>query len=140
MKPRALFATVALAMLGTSALAQGITVTIGGKPLAFPDQGPVMRQGRVLVPLRGIFERLGAGLDWYPETQKLVAMREGRTVSLIVGETDAYIDEKLVLLDSAPVLMHGRLMVPLRFVSQGLGANVKWDRKSRTVTIDPPKA
>ncbi len=138
MKLGAHFATVALSMLGPSALAQRIAVTVAGKPLVFADQAPVMRQGRVLVPLRGIFERLGAGLDWYPETRKLVAMREGRTVSLIVGETDAYVDEKLIILDSAPILMRGRIMVPLRFVGQGLGAQVHWNRKNRSVTITGP--
>ena len=99
------------------------------------DQPPVIENGRTLVPMRGIFETLGASVEWEAETQSILASRSGTTVELEIGDNTAYVNGESVALSVPPKVINGRTVVPLRFVSESLGADVGWDSGSRTVRI-----
>jgi len=115
--------------------AQGmIRVFIDGQPVNF-DVPPSMIQGRVLVPLRGIFERLGATVDYDPRSQHIVAVRGGQTVELTVGSRQARVNNSPSLLDVPAFTINGRTMVPLRFISEALGAGVQWVAANQTILI-----
>ena len=114
------------------AQAQDITVVVNGQQVGF-DQPPVERSGRVFVPLRGVFERLGASVVY--DNGVINATGDGRTISLKIGSNVAIVDGAQEMIDVAPFLVGDRTLVPLRFVSQALGANVDWDNTSSTVTI-----
>jgi len=116
-----------------------IRVIVNGEELAF-DVPPVEVGGRLLVPLRGVFERLGATVLWEPSTQRITAATASRTIELVMGRREAAVDGKLVLLDIPPMVVGGRTMVPLRFVSEALGAYVQWQATARTVLITLPTA
>lgn len=111
-----------------------IRVYVDGQPLSF-DVPPNMIQGRVLVPLRGIFERLGATVDFDPRTQHIVAVRGPQTVELTIGSRQARVNSNAALLDVPAFTIAGRTMVPLRFISESLGANVQWVEASQTILI-----
>ena len=111
-----------------------VKVFVDSSPVYF-DQPPVMVNGRVLVPLRGVFERLGATVTWDPASQTVMAQRAATTVSLRIGSPQAFVDGQPQYLDVPPMLVGGRTMVPLRFVSQALGAGVTWDAASSSVLI-----
>lgn len=117
-----------------------ITVVVNGQPIAFDNEQPRAMNGRVLVPLRGIFERLGATVDWDPANQTVTASRRSRVIRLTVGERDAAVDSKDVELDVPATLINGSTMVPLRFVSEALGADVQWRGELAEVDITPPVA
>lgn len=102
------------------------TVTVDGQTLAF-DVPPVVEQGRTLVPLRAIFEALGADVNWDPATQTVTGTKVATTVKLIIGSTTAYVSGEAVTLEVPGKIMDGRTLVPLRFVGEGLGANVVYD-------------
>ncbi|MBM3471369.1 MAG: copper amine oxidase N-terminal domain-containing protein, partial [Armatimonadetes bacterium] len=89
-----------------------IRVIVNGEELAF-DVPPVEVGGRLLVPLRGVFERLGATVLWEPSTQRITAATASRTIELVMGRREAAVDGKLVLLDIPPMVVGGRTMVPL---------------------------
>ncbi|HEX6988348.1 MAG TPA: copper amine oxidase N-terminal domain-containing protein, partial [Bacillota bacterium] len=91
--------------------------------------------GRTMLPMRVIFDALGATVAWDQATQTATAERGGRTVRLTVGDRTAQVGGTWVTLDVPPVLVGGRILVPLRFVSEAFGAHVQWDPASRTVTI-----
>ena len=110
----------------------GYRVTVNGKSL--PD-GAVIRDNRVLVPMRPIFEALGIPVQWFPENHKVVATKGTKIVSLVIGENFAYNPDP-VPLDYPPRIMNGRVMVPLRFVSETLGAKVAWDRDTKVAAVD----
>ncbi len=129
----ALALLLAVASAGTAA-AEAITVIVDGAALAL-DVPPVQIAGRVLVPLRGIFERLGAQVVFDPVAQTVTATRDAVTVVLRLGSREARINQRIVLLDIPPLALRGRTMVPLRFVSEALGARVDWDERTRTVLI-----
>lgn len=123
------FGVVALA----PALAQrNVTVVANGSAIGF-DQPPVLRAGRVFVPLRGVFERLGATVVY--ANGDINAQGNGRDVHLHIGQTQATVNGQSVYMDVAPFLVGARTLVPLRFVAQALGATVNWDASNSTVYI-----
>ena len=121
-----------LTLLAAPALAQSVTVMVNGSPITF-DQPPVMRAGRVYVPLRGVFQQLGATVVY--ANGIINAQGNGRSVHLRIGSNQATINGSPVSLDSPPFLVGARTLVPLRFVSQALGANVNWNNANSTVYI-----
>lgn len=134
--PRAtLFAALGLGLLPLPASAQdgsGLNIDVNGAVVAF-DQPSVERAGRVYVPLRGVFERLGATVAY--ANGRIDATSGTHTIDLRVGSTDATIDGAPEHLDSPPLLEGGRALVPLRLVSQALGAAVSYDASARTIRV-----
>jgi hypothetical protein len=114
--------------------AQTTQVIVDGQRVFF-DQPPAVIGGRMLVPLRGVFERLGAAVEWTPATNTVRAARPGAEVQLTVGLRQAVVNGRAVLLDVAPMIVGGRTLVPLRFVSEAMGARVDWDPATAVVYI-----
>lgn len=117
----------------TPARAQSVTINVNGQVVNF-DQPPVERAGRVFVPLRGVFERLGASVVY--ANGQINAQGNGRSISLHIGSHQAVVNGQSVTMDVAPFLIGARTLVPLRFIAQSLGATVNYDNGSRTVYIN----
>jgi copper amine oxidase-like protein len=111
-----------------------IQVYVDGQVVNFDVPATVI-DGRVLVPLRGVFERLGATVDYDASTQHIVALRGNQAVELTIGSRQARVNNLPALLDVPAFTIAGRTMVPLRFVSESLGAGVQWVDASRTILI-----
>ncbi len=112
-----------------------ITVVLDGESMSF-DVPPMMIEGRTMVPVRGIFEALGAEITWDPQNRKIVATTKDVQVVLYANNQNARINDANVQLDVPATIMDGRTFVPLRFVSESLGANVEWDHASNTAIIE----
>ena len=123
----------ALAALPVLAAAQSVTVIVNGQRMNF-TQPPIERSGRVFVPLRGVFEQLGASVVY--SNGQINATGNGRTISLMIGSTQATVAGQPTLMDVAPFIVGATTYVPLRFISQALGASVNWDNSTSTVTIN----
>jgi len=115
--------------------AQPITVMLNDKQLQFDVQS-VVENDRVLVPLRTVFEALGAVVDYDATTETIIASKGQTRIRLQTFATHGYINEEAIRLDALAKVIQGRTMVPLRFVSEALGAGVEWDAVSRTVKIN----
>ncbi|MDN4079182.1 stalk domain-containing protein [Paenibacillus polymyxa] len=111
-----------------------IKVIINGVTQQY-TQSPVVSQNTTLVPLRGVFESLGAQVEWDSKAKKVTASKNDDTLTLNIGSKLAYKNSNPVQLDAATQIQKGQVLVPLRFVSQSLGAKVNWDQRTRTVTI-----
>ena len=118
-----------------SASAQGIQVRVNGEPVRFTGIGPQSIEGRVLVPLRGVLEKLGAHVGWVPSTSTVVASRGNMDMQLKIGSRTARVNGREVPLDVPAMMLAGSTMVPLRFVGETLGADVRWDNATQTVLI-----
>ena len=127
-------------VVATGAEAQGISVVVDGKPLAFQGAGAQRLNGRVMVPMRGTFEALGATVEWLPATRTAVAKKGDVNLELTIGERIAKLNGKDVLLDVPATVLKGSTMVPLRFIGEALIADLVWDSRTRTVRISslPP--
>ena len=111
------------------------SVMLNGQPLA-TSIPPLVENGRTLVPMRDIFEALGATVVWNPNDRSITAQREATHVSLQIGSKTARVDDRNVWLDQAPTVSNGSTLVPLRFVSEALGAQVAWNGGQRVVNIE----
>ncbi|MGN1097595.1 MAG: stalk domain-containing protein, partial [Clostridia bacterium] len=99
------------------------------------DVAPVIVNDRVLVPVRAIFESLGASVEWNDATKTAKAEKDGLVIELTVDSNTAAVNNQPKVLDVPAQIMNGRTMVPVRFVSEALNAKVKWLDAQRIVDI-----
>ena len=126
-------AALSLAFTAPAADAAGsVSVTVNGNALAL-NPAPTERAGRVFVPLRSVFENLGASVVY--QAGQINATGRGHNISLRIGSTQATVDGQTQTIDVAPFIIGASTYVPLRFVSQALGATVNWDGTNRIVAI-----
>lgn len=111
-----------------------IAVLLRGELLEF-DVPPQIINGRTLVPMRTIFEELGATVDWNGDTKTVTSVREDKTIILTIDSYTMYVNSEAVTLDVAPCLINGRTMVPARAVSESFDLKVDWDNDWRAVLI-----
>jgi hypothetical protein len=110
-----------------------VSIQVDGNPVSL-SPAPVERAGRVFVPLRGVFEQLGATVVYENGTINATG-RNGRAVSLHIGSNNASVNGQQQTLDVAPFIIGASTYVPLRFVSQALGADVNYDSSNQIVAI-----
>ncbi|MDF2548799.1 MAG: hypothetical protein K0R93_3697 [Anaerosolibacter sp.] len=113
---------------------QETKVTIDGQQLSF-DVPPTLVQGRTLVPLRTIFESLGAKIEWDAATKTVTGTKGNTIIILTVDKKTATVNGKAVELEVPGTIINNRTLVPARFIAEALGANVGWDGNTKTVII-----
>jgi hypothetical protein len=114
--------------------ADGIKVVIDGKAMSF-DVPPQNVNGRILVPLRTIFEEMGAAIDYDGATRTVKATKGDTTVVLTIGDASPTVNGKVVPLDQPGVIVDGRTLAPLRFVAEAFGGTVDWVAAENTAYI-----
>ena len=127
--------TTVVAALGVASLtapAWAVSVTVNGQNANFQPP-PIERAGRVFVPLRGVFERLGASVVY--ASGVINAQGNGHAITLRIGSTQATIDGQQKVVDVAPFVVGASTYVPLRFVSEALGTGVNYDSANKIVAL-----
>lgn len=109
-------------------------VKVSDKILGF-DVEPVIESDRTLVPLRFIFETMGADVDWEDATRTATVKNDEATISVSIDDASAKVNHVRKTMDVPARLVNDKTMVPLRFLSEELGFNVEWDEETRTATI-----
>lgn len=99
-------------------------VAINGQTIDFGSVAPQARQGRVLVPMRRIFEEIGATVNYDAGSQRILATRGNRRVELQLGSTEARVNGNPVTLDVPAEATLGTTLVPLRFISEAFNVSV----------------
>lgn len=97
---------------------------------------PFIKEGNTLVPFRAIAESLKATVTWNSEENSVTVVKDGVTVKLIIGDRTAYVNGQAVDLEVAGEVYNGSTMVPARFISEALKANVQWEAESQSVVIN----
>ena len=129
------FAIAAFISSALPAAAQApMTININGNPVEL-NPPPIDRAGRVFVPLRGVFEQLGATVVYAGGVINATG-RGRRTVSLRIGSLDATVNGQPATLDVAPFIIGASTYVPLRFISESLGAQVSYDPSAQAVYVN----
>lgn len=111
-----------------------IRVIVDGNQLIF-DTAPIIVEGRTLVPMRAIFEALGLSVQWNESDRTVKGTGEGIVVQLGIGSNKAIVNGVEQILDVPAMLIGGRTMVPLRFLSSSLGYNVVWIEESQLILL-----
>lgn len=133
-----------------TARSEGITVTLDGRALQF-DVPPQLIDDRTLVPMRSIFEAMGATVDWDEDTQTITASGDLKVIQMTIGKKEMTISEGVGLiasipdastktatieLDVPPQLIDDRTLVPVRAVAESFDAKVDWNGDTQTVIIE----
>lgn len=142
--PLALVFVLALCFLPNMALAAdpvpepapAISVYLNNQELSSSDTTPYFFRGRTMLPLRLIFEAMGAAVDWDDASQTVTARRNQTTVQLTIGSFEATVNQNTVKLDVAPFTSNYRTYVPLRFIGEAFGATVNWLESSKRVDLN----
>lgn len=134
-------AVLTISTVGITALANdNVNVVVNGEPINFTgDQAPIIQNDRTLVPFRAVFEKMGASVNWFEDIQLCEATYGSITVSLTIGNNVMRIgDGTTVEVDVPAQIINDRTMVPIRVISEGIGAVVGWEEDTRTVTVNTP--
>ena len=126
-----------LLSLPTLAIELPIRVVVNGTKINFPDAEPFIDENsRTQVPIRFVGEALGADVSWDGNTKKVTITLNGKKVVLQIGNKNYEVNGQQKQMDTVALLKESRTFVPVRFVSEALGATVKWNANIRTVYID----
>ena len=150
-----LAAAMSLSVFTAAVADDGVTVTLDGKKIEF-DTEPIIENDRVLVPMRAVFEALGADVTWYDQTWwgaqmasaditkdkistcvdiEIGADEMKKQITKLHGDAIEVLSEEKIPLDAPAKIVNDRTLVPLRAVSEAFGSTVEWDNNTRTVTI-----
>lgn len=99
------------------------------------DVAPVIKNGRTMLPVRFIAEALGAKVEWNGAEQKVTVKKENLEIIIFIGSDKAYVNNEENILDSAAYIENDRTMLPVRFISEKLGAKVEWNEALSQVII-----
>ncbi|MGD8192649.1 N-acetylmuramoyl-L-alanine amidase [Brevibacillus ginsengisoli] len=115
-----------------SSPSDAIHLVIEGKQVE-ADVPPMISDGRTMVPVRVVAEKMGAEVQWDQDTQTATVIQGQKSIKMQLDNIQASINDKSVKLDTPPQIMNHRMLLPLRFVGEALGSTIGWDPTSRTV-------
>ena len=114
---------------------ENITVSLNGSNINF-DQPPIIYNDRTLVPLRAIFEALGATVSWDNVTRTITAVKNETKIQITIDTFFMYKNGQLITLDAPATIRNDRTLVPVRAISEAFGCDVEWNGYSRQVIIN----
>lgn len=126
-----------MAMAAPAQAQDQLKLMVEGK-IVDPDVPPVIEKGRTLVPVRVVAEQLGATVTWDEDARSATIERGQTKLELALDRTTARKNGKDVKLDTPPKVHNGRMLLPLRFVSESLGLTIGWEEGTRTVIVNSP--
>ena len=129
--------TLSIALICPVSASSAITVTLNGEKIDCNHYGSeaVIIDGRTLVPLRAIFEALGASVEWDNATRTVTSKLGDTQIKLAVGDNNLYKNGNAVKLDVPASIINNRTMVPARAIAESFGVGVEWDAKTKTVLL-----
>ena len=139
-----LVSIIVVSSIFSTVFATNAEVQINGEIIDFTDENgnkvnAQIVNSRTMVPLRKIFEVLGCEIEWDGETKTVVATKENKEIILQIDNLEAVVtedgNEKKIRLDTAPIIIENRTMVPLRFIAESLEKQVGWDSSAYTAII-----
>ncbi len=99
------------------------------------DIPPQIINDRTMVPIRAIFEAMGATVEWDDTTKTAISTKDGTTVKMALNSTVEYINGTAYNMDVPPVIIEGRTLTPARYVAEAFGYHVTWDESTKSVLI-----
>jgi len=112
-----------------------IKVYINGKHINLSLQ-PQKKNGRILIPLREIFAHMKVNVRWDYASQNIIITTEDKEIKFRINFKQAIINGERAILDVPAVRIKGDVFVPLRFISESLGARVNWNKGNKSISIE----
>lgn len=111
-----------------------VNVYVNNEKVEF-DVYPIIENGRILVPLKGVFEKLGAAVDWNKNISEVVIKDANNEIEMILGKDKVMVNGEVKTIDVPTRMINSRTFAPIRFISENLGHTVKWDQNTNSVYI-----
>ena len=129
-----------------SAYADGLTqnqliLRIGRNTMITPNgetvlgAAPILLNGQTLLPIRAVAEAIGGTVDWDGKERKITIGCDGHKVILRIGESAAFVDGRISILQTPPLIENGSTLIPLRFTMEALSCTVDWSADTREILI-----
>ena len=99
------------------------------------DTKPVIVDGRTLLPVRAVIEEFGGNVNWNSDTKEVSLTHNENEIVLTINSTQASINSSVQNLDTAPVIINNRTMLPIRFIAESFGFDVECNQNNKTITI-----
>lgn len=115
-----------------------VRLQVDGEPVE-PDVPPVIIKEKTLIPLRAVFERMGAVVSWNEDARLVDVVMGASSVQLTIGSKTAFVNGTQTTLDVPALIINGSTMIPVRFVGESLNCDIGWDDFTRTVSIKSPE-
>ena len=112
-----------------------ISLYINNKLIDTTAMPPVNLDGRVVVPAREVFEPMGSIVEWKPEEKKAYVLYQETLLVLEVGKKEAWLNGKVMPLDMPAQIINGKIMLPIRFVSETMGFDVLWQEMTQSIYV-----
>lgn len=126
----------------TAEAADRIRIQVNGSELADDRMAPVIVNNSVYVPLRAVFEALGATIEWNSQERKVTGVYRDSSFILLLDSNRMIVDGHETILEPGVILERQRTLIPLRAAGKALGSRVYWDQVGKTVRIllpsEPP--
>lgn len=117
-----------------------VSVWLDGEKIAFPDAQPVHTGTRVLVPVRGFFEKIGVTVDWNSANRIVIIKDDSREIMMEAGNRAVLNNGAVEYLDCSVIIRGNRAFIPIRYISENFGYKVEWDGKTKSVHVTKPPA
>jgi len=114
-----------------------VVIAVNGQRIA-TDVTPFIYNERTVVPLRGVFEKLGAEVNWIADQRTVIVKYQNTEIRIQIGNTSAYVNGSEKFLDVPPIIYNDLTMIPLRFISENIGMWVQWVPEAKLATITDP--
>lgn len=123
------------AIFSINALAyEGVNINFKGEDIT-SEIAPMIIEGRAMVPVRGIFEEIGAKISWLEDEKTVVGEKNGVKVTMTVGDSFYTVNGSVKPMDSKAVIVKNRVMIPVRYAAQAFGYKAVWNENEKTVFI-----
>ncbi|MBM3497262.1 MAG: hypothetical protein FJX74_01205 [Armatimonadetes bacterium] len=117
-----------------SAAIAAVAIFLNGNQVMLPTAA-IQRGGTVMVPVKGVFDRLGADVQWAGREKTVTIVAQEMRLEFTVGSDEATLNGERIALGAAPEIRDGNTLVPLRLVATALGADIAWDQQHRRVYV-----
>ncbi len=113
----------------------GLKVIYDGTEVDFGDQKPIVLDSRTMIPIRGLFEKMGYSVDWDADTKTVTLRNLYDNIRVTVGADNIYKNNESIETDVPATIINGRTMLPLRVIGEASGASMAWDAETKTVSV-----
>lgn len=137
MKRILLFTFISILFFTTTAFAKNINIYVNEAKLEC-SASPYIENGYTMVPMRAIFQAFDAKISWDNKTKIISVNKDSDTILLKIDSKNMYVNNTKHTLETAPSVVNGTTYVPVRAVSKGLNADIKWSSYRQTVYINSP--
>lgn len=111
-----------------------VTVYVDNEKIDF-EVNPIIENGRTLIPLRGVFEKLGARVDWNKNISEVVIKDKSNEIQMILGKSKVMVNGEIRDIEAPTRMINSRTFAPLRFITENLGHDIRWDSGTNSIYI-----